>query len=372
MGLFKGTQEQYHGLNSFTATNNQTNFTLDFPTLPTSSGLFNVYLTGTHAGVTKTTRTLLSVFGGAAITSYNSTTGVLVLPAMATGTVVEVIITNPDLGNYQYIKLEDLVNNFMVGYTGEDKVINKAKRTDIVFHAKRAIQEFSYDTFRSTKTYEIEVPPTLVMELPPDYVNYTRIMWVDDSGVFHPLLPTRHTGNPTELSQDGDYEYIFNDDGSYLSNPKSTTLTRREADTAYTTTSNDPDYDTAIHNQNEGRRYGLDPTLASINGDYFIDYKTGKIHFSSNITDKVVVIEYISDGLGTDAEMIVHKFAEEAIYKHIAHAILATKINIPEYLVARYKKERRAAIRTAKLRLSNLKAEELTQIMRGKSKQIKH
>ena len=99
MGLFKGTEEQYHGLNSFTATSNQTNFTLDFPTLPTSSSLFNVYLTGTHGGVTSTTRALLSTFGGAAITSYNATTGVLVLPAMAVNTVVEVIITNPDLGN---------------------------------------------------------------------------------------------------------------------------------------------------------------------------------------------------------------------------------------------------------------------------------
>ncbi len=70
--------------------------------------------------------------------------------------------------------------------------------------------------------------------------------------------------------------------------------------------------------------------------------------------------------------MIVHKFAEEAMYKYIAHAILATKSNTPEYLVQRFKKEKRAATRTAKLRLSNIKIEELTQVMRGKSKQIKH
>ena len=93
---------------------------------------------------------------------------------------------------------------------------------------------------------------------------------------------------------------------------------------------------------------------------------------SFNVNTKLVVLEYISDGLGTDSEMIVHKFAEEAVYKHIAHAILATKANIPEYIVNRFKKERRAAIRTAKLRLSNLKSRELEQTMRGKSKQIKH
>jgi len=60
------------------------------------------------------------------------------------------------------------------------------------------------------------------------------------------------------------------------------------------------------------------------------------------------------------------------MYKWIAHAILSTKFDTPETLVQRYKRERFAAIRNAKLRLSNLKIGELTQVMRGKSKHIKH
>ena len=87
---------------------------------------------------------------------------------------------------------------------------------------------------------------------------------------------------------------------------------------------------------------------------------------------QTVTLKYISDSLGTDEEMQVHKFAEEAMYKWIAHAILATRANTQEYLVQRFKRERFAAIRTAKLRLSNIKLEEITQILRGKSKQIKH
>ena len=72
-----------------------------------------------------------------------------------------------------------------------------------------------------------------------------------------------------------------------------------------------------------------------------------------------------------DGEMQAHKFAEEAVYKYIAHAILSTRLNVPEYIINRFKKERFAEIRKAKLRLSNLKTEELAQIMRGKSKVIK-
>ena len=105
---------------------------------------------------------------------------------------------------------------------------------------------------------------------------------------------------------------------------------------------------------------------------FYIDPRFGRIHFSSDLSGKTITLKYISDGLGTDAEMIVHKFAEEAMYKSIAHAILSTRSNVQEYVVQRYKKEKKAAIRTAKLRLSNLKVEELTQIMRNKSKQIKH
>jgi len=68
----------------------------------------------------------------------------------------------------------------------------------------------------------------------------------------------------------------------------------------------------------------------------------------------------------------VHKFAEEAIYTYVAHAILATRANTPEYQVARFKKEATAARRNAKLRMSNLKLGEIAQVMRNQAKWIKH
>ena len=70
--------------------------------------------------------------------------------------------------------------------------------------------------------------------------------------------------------------------------------------------------------------------------------------------------------------MQVHKLAEEAIYKWITCGILSTRANVPEYAIRRYKKEKFAATRQAKLRLSNIKLEEITQTLRGKSKHIKH
>jgi hypothetical protein len=103
-----------------------------------------------------------------------------------------------------------------------------------------------------------------------------------------------------------------------------------------------------------------------------MDENSGMIHFSSAISGKTVVLHYVSDGLFGLGSQKVHKFAEEAMYRYIAHAILAGKANVPEYVVQRLKKEKFAAIRQTKLRLSNLKLEELSQTLRGKSKHIKH
>ena len=76
-------------------------------------------------------------------------------------------------GDYQFVSLDHIINGFMVAYVGESKLIPKVNRTDVQFHGMRAIQEFSYDIFRFVKSQEIEVPNTLKMILPQDYVNYS-------------------------------------------------------------------------------------------------------------------------------------------------------------------------------------------------------
>ena len=65
--------------------------------------------------------------------------------ALFTGT-QEQYYSGDDLGNYQHILIRDLINNFIVAYVGEGKIIQKVKRTDVSFHAQRAIQELSYET----------------------------------------------------------------------------------------------------------------------------------------------------------------------------------------------------------------------------------
>jgi len=271
-------------------------------------------------------------------------------------------------GDYQFTSLEHIINQFIIAYVGEDKIISKIKRTDVAFHAMRALQELSFDTFKSIKSQEIVLPPSLTMVLPQDYVNYVKFTWSDASGIEHVIYPAAKTSNPLQVQQNAAGTYLL--DGTAL-DTDNTSTTNANYQAQATGQSND-DFDDDNYWNVNGARYGLDPQYTQTNGSFFIDENTGKVHFSSNISGKTVIIKYISDSLGTDAEMKVHKFAEEAMYKHIAYAVLSTRANVQEYIVARFKKERFAETRKAKLRLSNVKLEELTQILRGKSKHIKH
>ena len=443
-------------------------------------------------------------------------------------------------GQYQFVPLQTIIDQFLISYVGDNKIIPKVKTSEVSFHAHRAVQELSFDTFRSTKSQELIIPPSLQIPLPEDYVNYTKISYSDSSGMKHILYPISKTSNPKKILQDSNKDFTINSltavgdlvssssdvtldavyknivvgmrvTGPYVpagtlvrnTNHNSTTTITMEdnagnlvtpvidgtnvdisnTDTTLTFTMStgspvhsedsihiidglswaDPnvsdfdykitasgsisnikkgmlvynqwfpfgttvtnvsgstivvdseptntaaisseevtfvsqdavdsttwasykshtinenhineydDYNNDVYWPNHGERYGLDPEHAQINGSFFID--NNKIYFSSNISGKTVILDYISDGIGggdTTRDFEIHKFAEEAMYKYIAHAILSTTVNTPEYLVARFKKEKFAAIRTAKLRLSNLKIEELTQILRGKSKHIKH
>ena len=479
-------------------------------------------------------------------------------------------------GGYQFTSLDDVISQFMLAYVGEDKIISKIKKLDVAFHAQRAMQELSFDTFKSIKSYQIDVPVSLVMPLPHDYVNYTKLTWTDSAGIEHPLYPTNRTSNPFQVLQGDDGEYSFPEDVQLVANSdfsggfvfgdpwyksttpsisvasgkpdpgnvaeinivnevltfshrtrdshgiqhwghamavwqeidvsdleyidisatgnavdmangpgrlrfgvstnlpdtntkniesavfpkthnvaeykynlmtkdgevsyiewlstdeddltkellqvnviehdaiyvliiswqdfdgtKSATLTatsniddiaigttkyflstkagnERESSTwnAYKGTTpsenNNDDYQDDTYWPAGGERYGLDPQHAQVNGSFFIDPRLGRIHFSSNISGKTIILDYISDSLGTDEEMQVHKFAEEAVYKSILCGVMSAKANVGRNQLVYYKKDKFAAIRTAKLRLSNIKLEELTQILRGKSKHIKH
>lgn len=294
------------------------------------------------------------------------------------GDTVYVLLKNHRWGDYRYISLVDLVNNFMVSYVGDGKIISRANRRDVLFHAKRAIQEFSYDITKVEKIQEVQLGHSLSIPMPRDYVNYVSISYVDESGIEHEIPHGRISSKPSQtIAQDEEGNYQFDGDNllttSSVTDQRFKNLDQNNISDVYNTT--DEYYNIDYINEKileTGKRFGAEPELLNKNGMFIIDEYNGTFNFSSNLADVIITIKYISDGLGTDEEMRVHKLAEEAVYKTMAFNILSTMAAVPEYIVNRFRKERRAASRNAKLRLSQINPRELVNVMRGKSKHIKH
>ena len=281
-------------------------------------------------------------------------------------------------GSYAYTSLNDVINGFIATYVGEHKLIGDVKRTDVIFHAKRGLQEFSYDTLKSTKSQEITIPPSLSVTIPQDYVNYVSLAYIDQLGVRHPIYPANNlTSSPYEVPlQDDAGDYTMDNIGDLLEGTSITNERWGEAnDRLLNGNITFEDYwsygNYLTGNPFYGQRYGNDPQNAQRNGWFNMNERDGVIAFSSNLKDRLIVLEYISDGLAYDLDSRIPKMAEDALYAHILYSILASRINQPEYVIQRLKRDRAAKLRNAKIRLSNIKLNEIVQVMRGKSKWIK-
>ena len=186
-------------------------------------------------------------------------------------------------GSYSYISLEDVINNFQIAYVGTGKLIPSCKRTDIIFHAKRGMQEFSYDTLKSIKSAELTVPASLTLVLPQDFVNYVKMSWIDPLGVKHPIYPTNNLTTSPFYTQTQDSAGIPTQD-NFGNNVEGTSITEERWRTADDTLINQDNVEDLYNEgydswgwdeQLLGQNYGLDPQYAQVNGWFTINHREG-------------------------------------------------------------------------------------------------
>lgn len=283
-------------------------------------------------------------------------------------------------GSYQYITLKDIVNNFMLMYVGNDKLVNNVERYNVIFHAKRGIQELNYDALKETKIVELSVCDNATVVLPPDYVNWVRISLYKD-GVLLPLTENVNTNFAKSYLQDNDCRVLFDEDGDVLIGTSMLDGDRIDGlqKTQYL---GDGKLNGALGYNVEGKwifdyavgaRFGLNTETANVNPTFKINKASGVISFSSAMAGEIVVLEYVSDGMegGDDANVSVNKLFEDYIYAYIKYAILNAKVGVQEYVVRRAQKDKSALLRNARIRLSNIHPGRLLMNMRGAQKWLK-
>ena len=304
-----------------------------------------------------------------------------------------------DLGYYQRTHLDDIINNFIVAYIGEGKVLTKVPRHEVAFFAQRAVQEFSYDIFHADNNIELELnPATLQVPVPQDFVSLVKITYTGADGQEYTAHEAQGTRTKQAILQDQNYEWNYDQDGTILYAEEPEAITRWQDPSNdfaqrdivrnyYYGSEYDEEYNYYSFYSYQGRRYGTDPQYDNTNGEYIFDRQRGIIYFGSgfagargvdqdgNATQGYIInIRYISDGLSENGDLTkvyVPKLAEDAIYAQILYNLAKVR---PTAAVAvpLYKKEASAKMRNAKIRLQGYKLEEMTQVMRGKAKWIKH
>jgi hypothetical protein len=299
-------------------------------------------------------------------------------------------------GSYQYISLEDIVNNFMLMYQGDHELMNNLNRYKVLFYAKRGIQELNYDAMKEIKVLQQTVGPNLKFVLPSDYVNWIRISLYKD-GLIMPLTENIQVNFAKEYVQDNNYKVVVDQNGVVIE-AQTSDLDHDRLNNIQKSIYLNPSspyhnmwgweyggnwyFDYAV-----GSRYGLNTETANQNPTFKIDKKSGVINFSHDMANQSCILEYISDGmeytsvatappskpvaLRNDSAISVNKMFENYIYSFIKYSIVSNKLGVQEYVVARSRKEMTALLRNARIRISNIHPGRLLMNMRGQNKMIK-
>jgi hypothetical protein len=189
-----------------------------------------------------------------------------------------------------FISLNDVINNFIISYTGPGKLIPDSNRTEVVFHARRCLQEFAYETLKSqfNDTFLANVTGgTLLYTQPADSVSIINIKRAAISGA---------GGIPTILMEEI-------------------------------------------------------PNGAPQLNQYVVNYSTKVITFNVGLDDFNVSYTYLSNALTTDESAAIPKLAEEALYACMVYAILANRANTSPGVLQRLLIEKIDKLERSKSRL---------------------
>ena len=194
-----------------------------------------------------------------------------------------------------FISLNDIINNFLISYTGPGKLIPDAKRTEVVFHARRCLQEFAYETLKSQ-------------------MNTTGV------------LPTANVVGGVSACR-----------FTIPSDSVSTINIKRSSGGGGTT-------------------YTQAMTQGTVNppvdqNTYYIDYANKTVNFVSTLNTYGISYNYLSNALTTDETASIPKLAEEALYSCMVYAILANREGTDGNLLQRLLIEKIDRLERSKSRL---------------------
>ena len=234
---------------------------------------------------------------------------------MAIQTPLEYYEDENSWGKYQYITLEEMVNDMLADSLDPDSYLSNTRRSQMVRQLKRGVRKVNNDTQKMFYVAQLTLGPDLYFALPQDYVDWVRVSVIDDQDKMQPLDINNKINTASGYLQNYQYELLFNNDGELLTT------------------------DMANAYQVPYIRHKVkdidDAKMLSKYGEFKVNDERGTIHFSSNLEDKDIVIEYLSDGQDLEKlkekEIKVHKDLQDAIKWFAISEILSSRRSTNQY-----------------------------------------
>lgn len=262
-------------------------------------------------------------------------------------------------GNYQYVSLKDIIDAMEMESQDDDSYLKNTKRSTFLTHAKAGIKELNKSAANDILAIEITVGTDLTVVLPQDYVNYVRVSLVTDTYKLVPLNVNRNMSIAVGYLQDHEYEILFDNEGEILTS---------DASNVYNKPFQIYEFDRSCM----GGQFMLDTSQISKYGEFNVDERRGKLVFSSNLSGREIVLEYISDGLQwqyiDESDITIHKHIEEALKAFIIHRVVSNRRNVPRSYKEDKRREYKTLLHQAKLDRADFKLLEIDKVMRSKKK----
>jgi len=261
------------------------------------------------------------------------------------------------------VSVEQIVNDLLLTADGDDYV-NNTNGVVLRNYALRGIREMGFDMLKRIKSLKLSVNTSnSTVELPDDFVDYTKIGIVGSDGLIYVFAENKNQNMAMKYVLDSDSQPIDSDgDGVY---------DREDAKTEGIGRASVSDFESYtfrnfLYEGNIGRAYGIGGGMYS--GEFRVNYEQNRIELYSTAGYSEVVIEYIADE-ARSTNPSIHIYAENALRSYIYYRLVERKANVPMAEKMRARQEYYNERRIANARLKSFTKEEALKTIRKNFKQ---
>ena len=268
-----------------------------------------------------------------------------------------------------YITIDQVINDFVLGIDFDDHV-GHVPDTVIRNLALRGLRELGFDMNKVIRSIKLLVNSSnSTVDLPEDYVDWTKIGVVSDGGIIYVLGENKNInysqsylydslGNKADYDNDGVYDRV-DSKGATNSGSPSVDSSIEEGMESFV-------FRNYVYDNNYGGVYGIGG--GHTYGQFRVNLDQNRIELENNNNINEVVMEYVADE-ARSSNPRVHVYAEEALRAYIYYRMVERKSSVPANEKARARQEYYNERRIANARMKSFSKDELMRTIRKNYKQ---